>query len=129
MNTLIDDNIKKLLYEKGWRYDLSTQGHRVKHSLGEARFNDGNFCYVDISIAEVVMWLYEKYGIWIGVIQIWENESSFIAYATQNETVYDETVDGEQYSYYTTENIRIGKYDTPNEAYLEAIVYTLNSLI
>ena len=67
MNTLIDDNIKKLLYEKGWRYDLSTQGHRVKHSLGEARFNDGNFCYVDISIAEIVMWLYEKHGIWINV--------------------------------------------------------------
>ena len=111
MNTLIDDNIKKLLYEKGWRYDLSTQGHRVKHSLGEARFNDGNFCYVDISIAEVVMWLYEKYDVWIFTKKV---DSFFQSYV--------QTKRGKDNWFSKLHNL-------PTKSYLEAIVHTLNSLI
>lgn len=111
MNTLIDDNIKKLLYEKGWRYDLSTQGHRVKHSLGEARFNDGNVSYVDISVAEVVMWLYKNYNIWIFTKKV---DSFFQSYI--------QTKDGKDNWF--------GKLlNSPTESYLEAIVYTLNNLI
>ena len=62
--------VKQLLYDKGWRYELGVDetGYRIEHSLAEQRLNEGDLTYVDITIAEIVMWLYEKHRIWIGVI-------------------------------------------------------------
>ena len=70
MNTPVKFEIKQLLYDKGWRYELGVDetGYRIEHSLAEQRLNEGDLTYVDITIAEIVMWLYEKHRIWIGVI-------------------------------------------------------------
>lgn len=66
------------------------------------------------TIAEVVMWLYEKHGIWISVSVIpFENNFMFeYSIANIKECLY-------QY----------GTYDSPTEAYEAAIEYTLKNLI
>ena len=115
MNTPISFEIKQLLYDKGWRYELGFDetGYRVEHSLAEQRWNEGNFTYVDITIAEVVMWLYEKHGVWI--------------YAERYSTLfrpYAEEIGDERFGKWEGH-----KYNSPTEAYEAAILYTLNNLI
>ena len=71
MNTPVSSKIKQLLYDKGFRYEVGRDEitcSRVKQSLAEQRWNEGDLSYVDITTAEVVMWLYEKYDIWPGFL-------------------------------------------------------------
>ena len=126
MNKLINDELKQLLYNKGWRYDLkesihSNRGLIVEHSLAEQRWNQGNISYIDnISIADVVMWLYEKHGIWIRVTPIpysdnlthWRWEHMSTNYATRNAGWK-----------------KLQDYMSPTEAYISAIEYVLNEII
>ena len=114
MNTLISFELKVLLFKKGFRYELSHSydpelgGTRVNHSLAEQRWNEGDLTYVDITSADVVMWLYEKHGIWVSVEQnsfIGGGKSSFIS------------------------NVERTEYNSPTEAYEAAIEYTLKNLI
>lgn len=106
MNTPVSFEIKQLLYDKGWRYELGVDetGYRVEHSLAEQRWNEGDLTYVDITIAEIVMWLYEKHDIWISVNSI--DDSTIFRHCFSN-------ID----------------FNSPTEAYEVAIVYTLNNLI
>ena len=69
MNTPVSFEIKQLLYYKGWKYKLTLDktGYRVKHSLAEQKWNEGDLTYIDISITEAVVWLYEKHKVWISV--------------------------------------------------------------
>lgn len=60
------------------------------------------------TIAEVIMWIYEKHGIWIWV------ESSMTAFT-----------DNKSHSSYNS----LGQFNSPREAYLSAIEYTLKNLI
>lgn len=67
--TTVNQSLKETLYKKGWRYELSetihpNKGVVVNHSLAEQRWNEGNLTYVDITIDEVVNWLYNRYGLW-----------------------------------------------------------------
>lgn len=66
------------------------------------------------TIAEVVTWLYEKHGIWIGVEPRNESKWKF--------NVYTKTVT-------TTNNIALAEHNSPTEAYSSAILYILNNLI
>jgi len=116
MNTLINPETKQLLFDKGWRYELSESydpelgGTRVNHSLGEQRWNEGkNLTYVDITIAEVVMWLYEKHGVWIKAEPTIKDKWEAFVYQVG-------------WKYVNTVN-------SPTEAYEAAIEYTLNNLI
>lgn len=111
MNTLITPETKQLLFDKGWRYELSTSydtelgGIRVNHSLGEQRWNEGkNLTYVDITIADVVMWLYEKHGIWVSVYSI--DDSTIFRHCFSN-------ID----------------FNSPTEAYTAGIKYCLANLL
>lgn len=65
------------------------------------------------TIAEVVMWLYEKHGIWIQAMIYRRNPNDFIG------GVY----------YGQLENYFTKPYNTPTEAYEAAIEYVLNNLI
>ena len=119
MNTLINPETKQLLFDKGWRYELSESydpelgGTRVNHSLGEQRWNEGkNLTYVDITISEVVMWLYEKHGIWIEVIETDLFNRFFFQIKRKDNT-----------------RLKNGDFNYPTEAYEAAIEYTLNNLI
>ena len=81
MNKPVSLELKQLLYNKGWRYELSddiseTSSLYNNHSLAEERFNQNDISYVDITIADIIMWLYDKHGIWIGV-ELTDNTKEF----------------------------------------------------
>ena len=128
MNTLISFELKVLLFKKGFRYELSHSydpelgGTRVNHSLAEQRWNEGDLTYVDITIADVVMWLYEKHGIWVSVKTIkWNYEHNTIRF---NYNIC-------KFNHNNSSDITDVVYDfnSPTEAYEAAIEYTLKNLI
>lgn len=133
MNTLISPETKQLLFDKGWRYELSESydpeigGTRVNHSLGEQRWNEGkNLTYVDITTSEVVMWFYEKHGIWIYPLPVDDSMKLWQA----------RIIKGEPFNKLsnTLKIISHGEISyrgiySPTEAYEAAIEYTLNNLI
>ena len=65
------------------------------------------------TIADVVMWLYEKHGIWIYSFRHDFDKEFYWSIDTKNE---DE---------FTSDNV----FNSPTEAYSEAIDYTLNNLL
>lgn len=89
MNTLVSLELEKLLLEK----NIDTP--------------------VQVSISYVVMKLYKKYGIWIGVQpnEPFDDDWCF--------TIFKESKN----------NISLEGYNSPEQAYEEAIKHTLNNLI
>ena len=112
MNTPVSFETKNILFNKGWRYKLSLDetGRRVENSLAEQRWNEGDLTYIDITITEVIMWLYEKHGIWISVLQHTKNSEGKYFEAFVNSMTFS-------------------GYNSPTEAYEVAIEYTLKNLI
>lgn len=68
------------------------------------------------TIAEVVMWLYEKHKIWISIDMVYEEDQTGFWYCIRESKSDDVAVQSKEYS-------------TPTEAYEAAILYTLNNLI
>ena len=123
MNTTVNFEISKLVKKKGYDYvtDLIYMTNHTKEVLFEningLKHSDGNnpFCSAP-TIAEVVMWIYEKYGVWISVDMIFvENQTYFYYIITESK---DDVID-----------IQSEKYNTATEAYSSAIEYTLKNLI
>jgi hypothetical protein len=122
----VDEEIKQLLYDKGFRFllediQLEEGGHlRANYSLAEQRWNEGNLSYIDdLTIAIVVKWLYLKHNIWITVER---NEiKSFIYWEFCIDKGFKVDDRFEIQSQYF--------WKTPEQAYLEAIKYTLTKLI
>ena len=71
------------------------------------------------TIAEVVMWLYKKHGIWIGVTPYDDVELSQTLWENNIIHISDDYNDCSDYTF----------YHSPNETYEAAIVYCLNELI
>lgn len=120
MNTPVSSKIKQLLYDKGFRYEVGRDEitcSRVKQSLAEQRWNEGDLSYVDITTAEVVMWLYEKHGIWIGVICDVGNDLLFTF------KIYSTKIGEERCI------VNGNMYESPTEAHEAAIEYTLKNLL
>ena len=128
MNTPVNFEIAKLLKDKG--FDVPIQ-HTIKgqnyvyseytkdfvkmiDTNAVANWNDSK--YVEIcsapTIAEVVMWLYEKHGIWIYIKQGYKWEWYIETVANHPELKYYD-----------------GLEDSPTEAYEAAIKYTLKNLL
>lgn len=116
MNTQVSFEIKQLLYDKGWRYELGVDetGYRVEHSLAEQRWNEGDLTYVDITIVEVVMWLYEKHEYW--------------CYVYTNGKIWHPCIQ-HKFGDMAVLSGKIGESNSPTEAYEAAIEYTLKNLI
>lgn len=123
MNTTVNFEISKLVKKKGYDNvtDLIYMTNHTKEVLFEningLKHSDGNnpFCSAP-TIAEVVMWIYEKYGVWISVDMIFvENQTYFYYIITESK---DDVID-----------IQSEKYNTATEAYSSAIEYTLKNLI
>ena len=120
MNTPINFEIAKLLKEKGYP-QLNTGLYYTKdknHCLVGWGFNDrteDSFAqYSASTIAEVIMWLYEKHRIWISVNR--EPETGVFYYSVdknKGDFFYDKGDD----------------FNSPTEAYEAAIEYTLKNLI
>lgn len=123
--------INQLLYDKGWRYELGVDetGHKVKNSLAEQRWNKGDLTYADITITEVIDWLYEKHGIWISTDWMSRTKpynSGFHSYlrGTKKPINQDNFI-----PINNTKNPGYEVFNSSTEAYEAAIEYTLNELI
>lgn len=115
MTTPVSFKIAKLLKEKGFDKPTIQWYHRDSKKLNT---NDLMFSmnkltdnYSAPTIADVVMWLYEKQGIWISVDPENDTDTWFhtISY-NKSETVF-------------------GDYNTPTEAYEAAIEHCLKNII
>ena len=116
MNTPVSFEIKQLLYYRGWRYELGVDetGYRVEHSLAEQRWNEGDLTYVDITIAEIVMWLYEKH--------------EYRCYVYTNGKIWHPCIQ-HKFGDMAVLSGKIGESNSPTEAYEAAIEYTLKNLL
>ena len=66
MNTPVNFEIAKLLKEKGFdKRCLHLWHYNGSDCISMPNKNSENFGYSAPTIAQVVMWLYEKHGIWI----------------------------------------------------------------
>ena len=127
MNTPVKFEIAKLLKEKGFDLGVINYYSGLNLYIDELRFNYNDKtigdsfmhkrnggCYSAPTIAEVVVWLYEKHNIWISVDPENDKDTWFhtISY-NKSETIF-------------------GNYNTYNsytEAYEAAIEYTLNNIL
>jgi len=119
MNTPLSLEIAKLLKEKGfdepcrfvhdnWNniedwYDIDREYHKNSEK-------NASVYYSAPTIAEVVMWLYEKHGIWVYTSK--PSEEGWV--------IHWQGLDNYPPLQY---------YNSPTEAYEAAITYTLNNLI
>ncbi len=126
MNTSVNFEIAKLLKEKG--FDVKTIGSYVDTTPFSENEND----FVEYffkqnhnekehrvsapTIAEVVMWLYEKHGIWICV-----DKSAGFDWWKFNIRILKDV--GYVFGEFGSD------YNSPTEAYSAAIEYTLKNLI
>ena len=76
--------------------------------------------YQTYMIADVVMWMYEKHGIWISVFEMERSEdwSNYFDYSIKQKKI--SLVDISK---------KLEEFNNPTEAYEAAIEYTLNNLI
>jgi hypothetical protein len=107
MNTPVSLELSKLLKEKGYPFELITVGE-----IKEVPLNIP-------TVAEVVMWLYEKHGIWIVPEPFVKQEWETLTY------IYKIYKNG----YVDTVSRAFLSFNSPTEAYVAAIEYTLKNLI
>ena len=125
MNTPVSFEIAKLLKEKGynfyhrmsyWKSELTD--HTPGYALEDGTTSQDNYLdferYYAPTIAEVVMWLYEKHGIWIASKKV-NGLNKWFAQIYKNNS--NDLCD--------TDIVTI----SPAEAYTAAIEYTLTKLI
>lgn len=119
MNTHVDFEIAKLLKEKGFdmpvRYNYDLTGEL--HNVGLQNHNEHSLKISAPTIAEVVVWLYDKHNIWIVVSYEVDIETN------KTEWFWISIRDGEEIAY------QYKAFKSPTEAYEAGIEYTLNNLI
>lgn len=127
MNTPVSFELAKLLKEKGFEErtkSYTEDGKLVTISLTIRRFNLEKVYYPSPTIAEVVMWLYEKHGIWIEVRHIKTfNVNRF------HVIIWDYKDTSDYMTIHCDNGVGYEVWDSPTEAYEAAIEYTLNKLI
>ena len=126
MNTPVSFEIAKLLKEKGFNEEVKPFYNGLKNNeliisdlIGTS--NNLPYWYPAPTIAEVVMWLYEKHNIWIYVDS---HEFGKWCYNYKFNRPH-------KLSSKITENGQFGldDYNTPTEAYENAIKFVLENLI
>ena len=116
MNTPVSFELAKLLKEKGFD-EVCQQWYSVEGGLYYQDEFDNNRGFIPVceceapTITEVVMWLYEKHGIWIYAHRIDQKEFYW-------------SIDTDKKEFTSGENFK-----TPTEAYEAAIEYTLKNLL
>ena len=119
LNKVVGFSTARLLKEKGFEQKIISfdyylpNGNQVNFKYVADNKNYRDYSFYSPTIAEVVMWLYEKHGIWITVTSI--SQESWQCHMTKK-------------------GDRLGKlyledFYTPTEAYEAAIEYTLNNLL
>ena len=145
MNTPVNFEIAKLLKEKGFESMSEPESYYCAKDLGEYYWqkmgglivgwehldetcspNHGvpnDQLVLAPTIAEVIMWLYEKHGVWISVgvdSLFYKGKHHLLIY-------YKNRGYGLELS--PIENSLHGPYESPTEAYSAGIQYTLKNLI
>ena len=130
MNTPVSFEIAKLLKEKGynfyhrmsyWKSELTD--HTPGYALEDGTTSQDNYLdferYYAPTIAEVVMWLYEKHGVWLHATMSFKEFSPYIQcdWNYRQDNIKDVLEFMKQ------------MYNSPTEAYTAAIEYTLTKLI
>ena len=135
MNTPVSFEIAKLLKEKGIKIDTdevifyrdevnNIEKHQIKNRdvlysyTGmelHPTFDDNE--YQTYTIADILMWLYEKHGIWIE------------AHRWTNQPVDDEVWENCFQAFVNGDAMSVSIFKTPTEAYETGIEYALNTLI
>ena len=150
LNKHVDFSTAKLLKEKEYKdknmlgtvrlsepeyYDPNGIIHNIKDAFEEKDYKIED-CYNAPTIAEVVMWLYEKHGIWIAVNRVVigsdEWDYSYIISYLPKEYEFEKRRSKhlvEIQSFKEGVGSYHGAWYTPTEAYEAAIKYTLNNLI
>lgn len=118
MNTPVNFELAKLLKEKGFDIpctQLYFDGELKELTLQKVSYDNtlSSRYYIAPTIAEVVMWLYEKHEIWIWV----ERYSTLFR-------PYAEEIGDERFGKWEGH-----KYNSPTEAYEAAIKYVLKNLV
>jgi hypothetical protein len=123
MNTPVSFKLAKLLKEKEFDEPTKVWHQRGNGIVGCVEgqrdfFNRKGDVYTSApTIAEVVMWLYEKHEIWIGVICDVGNDLLFTF------KIYSTKIGEERCI------VNGNMYESPTEAYEAAIEYTLKNLL
>ena len=159
MNTEVNYEISKLLKDKGFKgsthanwwilYKDHHENYKKRLPVDESKvFFAKNSYDLDLkiqideerehnvfhvlsapTIAEVVMWLYKKHGIWISVSPVFEFNDGRKDYLTlQGYQYYITVITDNKYNQEKTHADR-GYKNTPTEAYEAAIEYTLKNLL
>ena len=137
MNTQVTFELAKLLKEKGYKdknilgtvrlsepkyYDPNGIIHGIKDAFEEKNYKIED-CFNAPTIAEVVMWLYEKHGIWI-VVNPHKGEDDlgkpFMEFDPEVWSFTNECI---------FHNTKLLYFNSPIEAYETAIEYVLNNLV
>lgn len=138
MNTPVSFEIAKLLKEKGFdnktykSYRISINPDRkIADAIPDkiTYFPNVKESIAAPTISEVVMWLYEKHKIWIGV-ELTDNTRDFYfqptIWTSKDREFHDEGMIDQAKSICEW---REWRYTSPTEAYTAAIEYTLTKLI
>ena len=127
MTTIVSFEISKLLKEKKFNKPcqfLRVGGkYRINYEKEGDLFNNGIPStqkpidwFLAPTIAEVVIWLYEKYGIWISVDMVFAEDKTGFWYCIRESKINDSDIQSDE-------------YDSIEKAYEEAIEYTLKNII
>lgn len=122
LNNFVDFTTAKLLKEKGFDKICQNLWHfNSSNCIKMPNKNSENFGFSAPTIAEVVMWLYEKHGIWITVYTM----DKWLPNGNDREQLFD----------YSLKQMKLGlidipkkpeEFSSPAEAYEVAIEYCLN---
>lgn len=133
MNTPVSFELAKLLKEKGfnlycrysyWENELTN--HTPGYPLEDGTTSQKNYWdferYYAPTIAEVVMWLYEKYGIWIQVSISRYGIFYCNILKKENTRSLDNPISWEM-------QVQLNDFNSPREAYSAGIEYCLTTLL
>ena len=118
MNNTVDFELSKLLKKKGFQESIRTAWYidEVGYWTYPQNHNKSNVKISAPTIAEIVMWIYEKHKIWISVDMVFEESQTGFWYCIRESKEDDIPVESKEYA-------------SPTEAYTEAITYVLNNLL
>ena len=140
MNTIVKLKLAKLLKEKdfkepcrflrvGGKYRVNSENEGDLFDNGIKSLQIPNCWFLAPTIIEVVMWLYEKHGIWTGV-ELTDNTKEFYfqptIWASKDREYHDDNMIDQAKRIC---NWKEWKFNSPTEAYETAIDYCLTNLI
>lgn len=130
MNTLITWEIVNLLVEKKFNVSPYLKINENNPKNLNSNYNPLKYqpWYIDLTIADVIMWIYKKYGIWIA------NNRCFEVTDVEQKGNDMGLIFNDKFNYTLTileKNSTESSdcYNSPTEAYQNAIEYCLTNLI